>query len=92
MNRGETIVALKMETVCFYETLASIDESTQCQNPEEQQHHHPHRCENLKSQIVASFKVPSRNTPDSTKLVVRIVVLAEVRTDTSLCTLLLDWK
>jgi hypothetical protein len=29
--------ALKMETVCFSETLASTDESTQCQNPEE--HH-----------------------------------------------------
>jgi hypothetical protein len=30
--------ALKMETVCFSKTLASIDESTWCQDPEE--HHH----------------------------------------------------
>jgi hypothetical protein len=29
--------SLKMETVCFPETLASTDESTRCQNPEE--HH-----------------------------------------------------
>jgi hypothetical protein len=27
--------ALKMETVCLSETMASIDESTRCQNPEE---------------------------------------------------------
>jgi hypothetical protein len=37
-----------METVGFSETLASTDESTRRQNPEEQ-HHHPHRRENLKS-------------------------------------------
>jgi hypothetical protein len=30
--------ALKMETVCFSETLASTDESTRLKNPEE--HHH----------------------------------------------------
>jgi hypothetical protein len=35
-----------METVCFSETLASIDESTRRINPE---HHHPHRRENLRS-------------------------------------------
>jgi hypothetical protein len=29
-------IALMMETVCFFETLASIDESTRNQNPEEQ--------------------------------------------------------
>jgi hypothetical protein len=41
---------LKMETVCFSETLASADESTRRQNPEEQ-HYHPHRHENLRSHI-----------------------------------------
>jgi hypothetical protein len=35
-----------METVCFSETLASTDESTRRQNPED---HHPHRHENLRS-------------------------------------------
>jgi hypothetical protein len=35
-----------MEIVCFSEMLASTDESTRRQNPEE---HHPHRRENLKS-------------------------------------------
>jgi hypothetical protein len=39
--------ALKMETEHFSETLASTDESTRRQNPDE--HHHPHRRENLKS-------------------------------------------
>jgi hypothetical protein len=33
----------------FSETLASTDESARRQNPEEQ-HHHPHRSENLKFQ------------------------------------------
>jgi hypothetical protein len=33
-----------METVCFSETLASTEESTRRQNPEE--HHQPHRREN----------------------------------------------
>jgi hypothetical protein len=42
--------ALKMETVCFSETLATTDESTRRQNPEE--HHHPHRRENLKSHML----------------------------------------
>jgi hypothetical protein len=37
-----------METVCFSETLASTDQSTWCQNPEEH-HHYRHHCENLKS-------------------------------------------
>jgi hypothetical protein len=32
--------ALKMETVCFSETLACSDKSTQCQNPEHHHHHH----------------------------------------------------
>jgi hypothetical protein len=32
--------ALKMETVCFSEKLASTDESTRRQNPEEHHHHH----------------------------------------------------
>jgi hypothetical protein len=41
--------ALKMETVCFSETLTSADEATRRQNPEE--HHDPHRRENLKSHI-----------------------------------------
>jgi hypothetical protein len=36
------------DTVCFSETLASTDESTRRQNPEEH-HHHLHRHENLKS-------------------------------------------
>jgi hypothetical protein len=31
--------ALKIETVCFSEMLASTDESTRCKNPEEQRHH-----------------------------------------------------
>jgi hypothetical protein len=34
--------AQKMATVCFSETLASTDESTRRQNPEEQHQHHPH--------------------------------------------------
>jgi hypothetical protein len=42
---------LKMETVCFSETLASTDESTRRQNTEEQ-YHHPHCRENLKFHIV----------------------------------------
>jgi hypothetical protein len=50
---GETYffasTALKMETVCFSEILVSAYESTQRFNPE--QHRHPYRCENLKSQI-----------------------------------------
>jgi hypothetical protein len=43
---------LKIGTASFFETLASTDESTRRQNPEEQHHklHHPHRRENLKSQ------------------------------------------
>jgi hypothetical protein len=41
-----------METVCFSETLASTDESTRRQNPEEYHHHQPHRRENLKSHIL----------------------------------------
>jgi hypothetical protein len=40
----------KMETVSFSEMLASRDESTRLQNPEE--HHHPHRRENLRSHTV----------------------------------------
>jgi hypothetical protein len=39
-----------MESVCFSETLASTDDSTQRQNPEEH-HHHPHCRENLRSHI-----------------------------------------
>jgi hypothetical protein len=46
-----TISALKMDTVCFSETLASTEESTRRRNPEEQ-NHHPHRRENLKSHLV----------------------------------------
>jgi hypothetical protein len=38
--------ALKMETVCFSEMLASTDKSTRHQNPE---HHYCHHRENLKS-------------------------------------------
>jgi hypothetical protein len=41
--------ALKMDTVCLSETLASAYKSTRLQDPEE--HHHPHRRENLKSHI-----------------------------------------
>jgi hypothetical protein len=41
--------ALKMETVCFSETLAPTNQSTWHQNPEEHHHHHPHHLENLKS-------------------------------------------
>jgi hypothetical protein len=39
-----------MEAACFSETVASTDESTRRQNPEE--HHHPHRRENLKYHIL----------------------------------------
>jgi hypothetical protein len=39
---------LKMETVRFSETLASISQSTRRPNPEER-HQHRHRRENLKS-------------------------------------------
>jgi hypothetical protein len=35
-----------MDTVCFFETLASTYDSTRPQNPEER--HHPHRREKLK--------------------------------------------
>jgi hypothetical protein len=42
--------ALKMETTSFFKTLASTNESTQCQNPEDDDdHHHPHCHENTKS-------------------------------------------
>jgi hypothetical protein len=41
---------LKMETVCFSETLASTNESTRRQNPEEE-HYHLHRRESLKSHL-----------------------------------------
>jgi hypothetical protein len=55
---GETSSGLKpfspsymmMETVYFFETLTSTYESTRHQSPE--QHHHPHRRENLKSYIL----------------------------------------
>jgi hypothetical protein len=47
LKEGKTS-ALKVEIVCISETLASTYESTQLQNPEEQ-YHHPHRRENLKS-------------------------------------------
>jgi hypothetical protein len=39
---------VQYEILCFSETLAFTGESSRCQNPEEQ-HHHPHRRENLKS-------------------------------------------
>jgi hypothetical protein len=34
---------LKMATECFSESLASTDESTLCQNPDERHHHHRHQ-------------------------------------------------
>jgi hypothetical protein len=40
-------------TVCFTETLASTDESTRCQNPEE--YHHPYCRENLESRNLTFF-------------------------------------
>jgi hypothetical protein len=43
-----SILRLKMAMVCFSEMLASTNESTRPQNPEEH-HHHPHHHENLKS-------------------------------------------
>jgi hypothetical protein len=46
-------LALKMETVCFPETLASTYESTRRRNPEE--HHHPRSRENLKSHKLYIF-------------------------------------
>jgi hypothetical protein len=48
--------ALKMEAVCFSKTLASTDQSTQCQNPEEHYHYH-HCCENLKSHTEKSMSM-----------------------------------
>jgi hypothetical protein len=45
--------ALKMEKVCFSETLASTDESTWRQTPEE--HNHPHRRENLITYLKTSY-------------------------------------
>jgi hypothetical protein len=42
--------ALKMETACFSEMLASTYQPTQCLNPEEH-HHCRHFRENLKSHI-----------------------------------------
>jgi hypothetical protein len=47
---GDSPPALKIETVCLSETLASTGEATRRQNPEE--HHHPHRRENLRSQQI----------------------------------------
>jgi hypothetical protein len=52
--------ALKMETVCFSKMLASTDESTWRQNPE-QHHHHPHCHENLKSHTDWRFCVVTVN-------------------------------
>jgi hypothetical protein len=45
---GAMTSALKMETVCFSERVASTDECTRRQITE-QQHYHPHRRANLKS-------------------------------------------
>jgi hypothetical protein len=49
MSHGESLCGgtlhntsdLKMEAVCFSETLVSIYESTRCQNPEEHSHNAP---------------------------------------------------
>jgi hypothetical protein len=46
--------ALKMETVCFSETLMSIYESTRRHDPEKE-HRHLHCRENLKSLIATLF-------------------------------------
>jgi hypothetical protein len=43
-----------METVCSSETLASTDKSARHQNPEEE-HHYPHRRENLKGLRMFDF-------------------------------------
>jgi endo-1,4-beta-D-glucanase Y len=56
-TRNEVGEVLKMEAVCFSETLASTYQSRQRQNPEE--HHHPHRRENLKSYKYVLCYVPS---------------------------------
>jgi hypothetical protein len=48
--------ALKMEAVCYSETLASTDESTRRQNLEE----HPHRRESLKSHKLVDIHVYTR--------------------------------
>jgi hypothetical protein len=56
---------LKMETVCFSEKLESNNESTRRQNPEE--HHHPHRRENLKNQsLIQNIKNSHRDSLCST--------------------------
>jgi hypothetical protein len=44
--------ALKMETVCFSETLAYTGEFKLRRNPEAH-HHHPRRRENIKSDILS---------------------------------------
>jgi hypothetical protein len=49
-----------METVSFSKMLASTDESTWCQNPEEE-HHHPHYHENLKSHIAVALFIVTEN-------------------------------
>jgi hypothetical protein len=52
-----------MKTVCFSEMLAYTNESTQCQNPEEQ-HHPPHCRENLKfhsNGFIVKLKVSDMN-------------------------------
>jgi hypothetical protein len=54
-----------LEPVCFSETMASTGEATRRQNPEE--HHHPHRRENLKSYIVLFVSVRNYR-PLKTKL------------------------
>jgi hypothetical protein len=51
-------LALKMETACFSEILASINQSTWCWNPK-QHHHNHHSHENLKSHnFCVSFDLP----------------------------------
>jgi hypothetical protein len=57
--------ALKMETVCFSETLASTDESIRRQNPEE--HHHPHRRENFKYRIIINCIWNKKALPEQWK-------------------------
>jgi hypothetical protein len=57
--------ALEMKTVRFSKTLVSTNESTWCQNPEEQRHH-PHHHVNLKPQkslgIHNDMKIRQRRT------------------------------
>jgi hypothetical protein len=79
----------KMETVCFSETLASTDEYTRRQNPEEQRNN-PHCCGNLKSHMKVTSPYLCFNKTKGVKFakhpyahLTTCFLTSTVRTDTS---------